>query len=300
MPGAVFLAVLSNAEAVSAKRLSELIGQLLGEKPSVPYRLEEFSNRIDALLQRFQSQDRLQTFYMRYSLRMTEVTYQRIHQPAPGPDDQVLLKFQSRLKPYPEASQEFSQCSVDPASSLRRAETVHRHLGGHGRVLALGDDDATGLALSLLGDYEIQVLDIDPRVIAWLAEMGIGGEVHDLRELPDSYSGAYAAVMTDPPRDLELAGEFLQAASRCLAPGGLLFWCDHPDWNLAALTLLRQAQGHGLELLEEHPNWHCYVPHVISDTTAHHFRIPPQWFHDLVKYARVWSHLYVLRKRVSL
>ncbi|MBX3171754.1 MAG: bis-aminopropyl spermidine synthase family protein [Candidatus Eremiobacteraeota bacterium] len=280
---------------MSAKQLSELIGQLLGEKPSVPYLPKEFRQRIETLLQRFQSRDRLQSFYMHYSLRMTEATYQRLHQPAPGPDEQILEQFLARLQPYPEASQEFAQGSVDPASSLRRAETVHRHLQGRGRVLALGDDDATGLALSLLGDYQIQVIDIDERIIAWLAAMGLPGEVHDLRELPDSYSGAYDAVITDPPRDLELAGEFLQAALRCLAPGGLLFWADHPDWNQAALTLLERAQRQGLELLEEHSNWHCYVPHVISDATAHHFRIPPGWFHELVKYARLWSHLYVLR-----
>lgn len=281
---------------MSAKQLSDLIGQLLEEKPTAPYAPEDFSRKIETLLRRFQSHDILQTFYMRYSLRMTEVTYQRLHQPAPGPDHQVLREFQARLKPYPEASQEFSQCSVDPASSLRRAETVHRHLQGRGRVLALGDDDATGLALSLLGNSAVQVIDIDPRVIAWLAEMGIAGEVHDLRELPSAYAGAFDAVMTDPPRDLELAGEFLQAAVRSLAPGGLLFWCDHPDWNLAATKLLGQAHQLGLELLEEHLNWHCYVPHVISDDTAHHFRIPTKWFYDLVQCARVWSHLYVLRK----
>lgn len=297
MHRAVFLAVPSKAARVAAKQLSELIGQLLGEQPPLAYSPEEFSTRIQALLQRFQSRDRLQTFFMRYSLCMTEVTYQRLHQPAPPPDQRALGEFLDRLLPYPEASQEFSQCSVDPASSLRRAESVHRHLRGGGRVLALGDDDATGLALSLLGDYQIKVVDIDERVIAWLGAMGVSGEVHDLRQLPDSYAGAFDGVITDPPRDLDLAGEFLKAAARCLAPGGLLFWCDHPDWNQAALALLEQARRYGLELLEEHPNWHCYVPHVVSDDTAHHFGIPARWFHDLVQYARVWSHLYVLRKR---
>lgn len=281
---------------VPARQLSDLIGQLLGEKPERAYSPPEFSQKIEALLRRFQSHDREQTFYMRHSLRMTEITYQRLHQPAPEPDPRILRELLARLLPYPEASQEFSQCSVDPASSLRRAETVHRHLRGGGRVLALGDDDAAGLALSLLGDYQIQVIDIDRRVIDWLSEMGVAGEVHDLRELPVSYRGVFDAVMTDPPRDLELAGEFLKAAVSCLAPGGLLFWCDHPDWNLAAPALLRQARELGLQLLEEHPNWHCYVPHVINDSTALHFRIPPRWFHDLVKSARVWSHLYVLGK----
>ena len=278
------------------KQLSELVGQLLDEKPSVPYLPKEFSQRIDALVRRFRSHDRQQTFFMHYTLRMTEVTYQRLHTPAPGPDSRLLEEFLARLRPYPEASQEFSQGSVDPASSLRRAETVHRHLQGRGRVLVMGDDDATGLALSLLGDYPIQVIDIDERIIRWLAEMGVSGEVQDLRTLPDSYAGCFDAVITDPAADLELAGEFLKAALRCLAPGGLLFWADHPDWNAAALTLLERAQKQGMRLLEEQPNWHSYVPHVISDSTAHHFQIPPRWFHELVKYARVWSHLYVLRK----
>ena len=87
----------------------------------------------------------------------------------------------------------------------------------------------------------------------------------------------------------------MKAASRCLAPGGTLFWADHPDWNQAALALLERARQLGFALLEEQTNWHSYVPHVISDSTAHHFRIPKQWFYDLVQVALVWSHLYILR-----
>lgn len=51
-----------------------------------------------------------------------------------------------------------------------------------------------------------------------------------------------------------------------------------------------------LLLLEQHSNLHSYVPHVISDVTAYHFGIPPAWFYELVKYARLWTHLYVLAK----
>lgn len=281
---------------MSALRLSVLIGELLGERPSVPYSTRDFSGRIERLVQRFQSSDRLQSFYMLYSLRMTEITYQRLHRPAPGPDERVLQEFLRQLKPYPEASQEFSQGAVDPASSLRRAETVHEYLGGSGRVLFLGDDDATGLALSLLGDYQIQAIDIDERIIAWLAEMGVAGEVQDLRHLPDRYLGVFQAVVTDPSRDLELAGAFLKAAQGCLASDGLLFWADHPDWNQAAHALVESAQQQGLKLLEVRSNWHSYEPHVISDSTARHFRIPPRWFHELVAVARIWSHLHVFSK----
>ncbi len=286
----------SNAGRVSALRLSVLIGELLGERPSVPYTLQEFSRRIDRLVERFQSQDPLQTFYMQYSLRMTEVTYQRLHRPAAGPDERTLQDFLGRLKPHPEASQEFSQGAVDPASSLRRAESVHEYLGAQGRVLLLGDDDATGLALSLLGDYQIQALDIDERVVDWLVEMGVNAEVRDLRQLPPGYRQAFDAVITDPSRDLELASEFLKAAYGCLTPDGLLFWADHPDWNQAAQLLIERAQGQGLKLLEVRPNWHSYTPHVISDSTARHFRIPARWFYELVEVARIWSHLHVFRK----
>lgn len=233
---------------------------------------------------------------MRYTLRMTEITYERLFRPAPAPDEKVLQRFLDLLQPYPEASLEYSQGSVDPASSLRRAESVHRLLGGRGRVLVMGDDDATSLALSLLGDYEIEVIDIDPRIIEWLASMGVKGRVQDLRLLPDSYAERFEAVITDPAADQELAGEFLKAAVTCLGPDGWLFWADHPDWNQGALTLLEQARTFGLELLERQPNWHCYVPHVISDSTARHFQIPAEWFHKLVQHARVWSHLYILRK----
>ena len=281
---------------MSAQRLSKLVGELLGERPSVPYTLHDFSQRIEKLVERFQSRDREQTFYMLYSLRMTEITYQRLYRPAPGPDGRTLEEFLRRLEPHPEASQEFSQGAVDPASSLRRAESVHDYLGGRGRVLLLGDDDATGLALSLLGEYQIQAIDIDERVVDWLKRMGVSGEVQDLRRLPESYRDAFDAVVTDPSRDLELAGEFLQAADRCLAPEGLLFWADHPDWNQAAQLLIERARQLGLKLLEVRSNWHSYEPHVISDSTARHFRIPPRWFHELVEVARIWSHLHVFSK----
>jgi len=280
---------------VSVQQLSNLVGQLLGETPSVPYLPKDFSRKIDSLLLRFRGSDAQQNFFMQYTLRMTEVTYHRLHHPAPGPDSALLEKFLSLLRPYPPARDEFCQGSVDPASSLRRAESVHRFLGGSGRVLVMGDDDATGLALSLLGDYQIEVIDIDPRIIEWLGEMGVRGQVHDLRQLPPAYFGQFRAVITDPAADWELAGEFLRAAGRCLAPAGYLFWADHPDWNQGALDLLGRAQQEGFQLLEEQANWHCYVPHVISDSTARHFHIPARWFYDLVEVARVWSHLYILR-----
>lgn len=284
---------------MSALRLSQLVGQLLGERPSVPYSPSDFSERVEALVRRYRSDDALQTFYMLYSLRMTEITYQRLHHPAPGPDARVLEKFLGRLRPYPEASHEFSQGSVDPASSLRRAESVHTRLQGSGRVLFLGDDDATGLALGLLGEYQIQAIDIDPRIISWLTEMGVDATVHDLRALPESYRGSFEAVVTDPSRDLELAGEFLNAAWQCLAPGGYLFWADHPDWNQAAQGLIERAQEMGLMLLEVQSNWHSYTPAVISDSTAHHFGIRPGWFHELVQVARVWSHLHTFQKALD-
>lgn len=284
---------------VPAIELSQLVGQLLGESPSVAYLPSDFARRIQTLLLRYRSQDSDQTFFMRYTLRMTEVTYQRLFRPAPGPDEVMLQRFLERLQPYPEACQEYSQGSVDPASSLRRAESVHGYLGGRGRVLVMGDDDATSLALSLLGDYEIEVIDIDPRIIDWLGSMGIPGKVQDLRLLPPSYLGRFDAVITDPAADQDLAEEFLKAAVSCLARGGWLFWADHPDWNQAALQLLERARGDGLKLVEERSNWHSYVPHVISDSTARHFNIPPGWFHELVKYARVWSHLYILRKELG-
>ncbi|MFN8608119.1 MAG: bis-aminopropyl spermidine synthase family protein [Vulcanimicrobiota bacterium] len=282
---------------MAALELSQLVGKLLGETPSVPYLPTDFSRKIERLLRRYRSHDQLETFFMRYTLRMTEVTYERLYRPAPSPDEQVLASFLKRLQPYPEASQEFSQGAVDPASSLRRAESVHRCLGGQGRVLVMGDDDATSLALSLLGNYQVEVIDIDPRIIEWLGSMGVDGTVQDLRLLPPSYKARFQAVITDPAADEELAGEFLKAAVTCLAPGGWLFWADHPDWNQAALGLIELAGQLGLELIEEQPNWHCYEPYVISDSTAQHFHIPAEWFYELVKHARVWSHLYILRRK---
>ena len=126
---------------------------------------------------------------------------------------------------------ELDQVHCDVETKLRRALALHEACALEGRrVLLLGDDDLTSVAIRLVIDYtgvrpaRLTVVEIDPALAAFLARSlrraPFPVEVirHDLRDpLPERLCGAIDTVFTDPPYTPEGAALFLSRAAQAVA-----------------------------------------------------------------------------------
>lgn len=243
-------------------------------------------------------------------VRMAERTYARAIDPLPAPDPALLERFTSLLDPRPSRDEEYAQLHVDAASTLRRAEHVRAHVERHpGAVLAVGDDDAVTLALALMGVPELFAVDVDERILEFLASAAasLGTRIEVARvdvleePVPPSLRRRCSAVIADPIRSLEPTLGFLlfgAAALRRDAPARL-YWADHPDWTFeheeVALTLARS----GLRIVETHEDLHAYPlePGVIDlDRVARELSLDRAWLRALAGETRGWSCLYVLER----
>jgi predicted methyltransferase len=120
-----------------------------------------------------------------------------------------------------------SHCTVD--TKIRRVLAIHEAGALVGRrVLLLGDDDLTGLALRLfVGRHgspstiaNLAVVDVDPALVTFLEHELAGAPFpvtcveHDLRRpLPPELVGAFDTVVTDPPYTTAAARLFLSRAA---------------------------------------------------------------------------------------
>jgi predicted methyltransferase len=148
------------------------------------------------------------------------------------------MKRISRLAPP--ARRELDQCHCTPETKLHRVLALHEADALVGRrVLMLGDDDLTSLAIERvvqrLGSSSsialLAVVDVDPAVIdvvrRELAGMPFATAcvLHDLREpLPAPLRAGFDTVFTDPPYTQAGATLFLARAVEAIAgPGGDVF-----------------------------------------------------------------------------
>lgn len=243
-------------------------------------------------------------------LRMAERTYRRAVEPAPTPDAAITERFAELARTRPDRDAEHAQLHVDAASTVRRAELVRAHLAEHpGPVLAVGDDDAVTLALALMGVPELFAVDIDERVLAFLADGAAktGARIETQRvdvlaePVPASLRQRCAAVITDPVRSLEPTLGFLlfgAAAMRRDAPSRL-FWADHPDWTFEHDEVVAELAGAGLSVVETYEDVHAYpldtraldLPRI-----ARELGVDRGWLEDLASVTCAWSSLYVLER----
>ncbi|HJL03713.1 MAG TPA: bis-aminopropyl spermidine synthase family protein [Polyangiaceae bacterium LLY-WYZ-15_(1-7)] len=228
---------------------------------------------------------------------------------APTGEDATHVKtLRALLQTRPAADATYLQMPVDPASTLARARQVAAHLAERpGPVVAVGDDDATTLALALLGvKEELHVVDLDPRLRAWLEAAGreLGATIHthavDVFEdaAPAALVGRCAAAITDPIRSFEATLAFLELGAACLGDAGRLFWADHPDWNLELEVVLRALGDRGLvlerveEALHRYPLEERMFPDLEGKAAA--LGVDARWLRELVASVSGWTHLYVL------
>lgn len=149
-----------------------------------------------------------------------------------------------------------SHCTVE--TKLRRARyLLEETAAARGRLLLLGDDDLTSVAVSIMARrFEIPlapltVLDVDGRVLELIHEHVADADcrVHDLREpLPDDLRGAFDVVLTDPPYTVEGGRLFVARGASALRPraGAELLLCFGPKDHADSLELYRRIAELGL------------------------------------------------------
>lgn len=240
-------------------------------------------------------------------LRMAARTHRRHVEGLPPVDAELLARFEDRLKTRPARAEEHGQLHIDPASTLRRARVIAERLAkAPGPVIAVGDDDAVTVALSLLGVGEVHAVDIDPRVLAYLHDATRGFvRVHEADVLggsvPEPLRSRFSVAVTDPFRDLDGLG-FLTFAAACLRrdSSSRLLWVDHPDWNFEHEEMQRTLQRLGWHLEETHPELHAYplsAEAVRLQELQAAWNLDPAWLTRLVQETSGWSHLHVLAPR---
>lgn len=247
---------------------------------------------------------------LHWLLRMAERTYRRLLDPAREPDPQLLARFSSLLEARPGRDDTFAQLHIDAASSLRRAAHVRAHLERHpGPVLAVGDDDAVTLALTLMGVPSLFAVDLDERVLAFLSESAarVGARIEvervDVLEepVPERLRRGCAAVVTDPIRSLEPSLGFLLFGAAAMRRDGpaRLFWADHPDWSFEHGEVVETLARAGLVLVEVHEDEHAYPLDARTldlPRLARELSLDPEWLRALTLATSAWSSLYVLER----
>lgn len=127
-------------------------------------------------------------------------------------------RFVELQRSRPSPLRQFDQAYVTPEVVFCRVALADSRGDLRGsRVVVLGDDDLTGLALALSGlPDEVVVLDIDERIVDFTNEVASGEGLrlrafrHDLREpLPSSLVGAFDVFFTDPSETLAAVDAFL-------------------------------------------------------------------------------------------
>ena len=128
-----------------------------------------------------------------------------------------------------EPKREYDQFTATLETTARRAMLLNFFEDVKGkRILFLGDDDFTSVAVSHIGKpARACVLDIDPRILDGIKEASAGEKLdietvkYDARKsLPNELRGKFDVVFTDPPYTTEGVSLFLSRAIEALDTKG--------------------------------------------------------------------------------
>lgn len=186
----------------------------------------------------------------------------------------VAATLEQHLRGRPSPDLALDQSHGTPQTALRRALYVHDRAAVEGRrVLLLGDDDLASVALALLlrelgaAAAGITVLDTDPRVLGYIAEvarcegLAITCRQHDLcRPLPSGHAGAFDTFLTDPPYTRAGARLFVSRGVAALrpGPGGQGFLCFAHKTADVMVQVLADLAAMGLQTDEIIPGFNDY------------------------------------------
>jgi hypothetical protein len=176
--------------------------------------------------------------------------------------------FAAACAQRPEALLDYDQLYCSPDSTERRSQAILSRLPQEGRVLCLGDDDLTSLALSAASSARVDVIEFDTRLLRFIKERNQEMACYPfnlfLEGLPADMQGQYDAVVLDPPWDHYHAGCFLNQAVLAMrdVPDARMYMAFCP-LNIAwlerkARPFWRRFSAMGLECHSIQPALHVY------------------------------------------
>ncbi|MCD6427514.1 MAG: bis-aminopropyl spermidine synthase family protein [Caldisericaceae bacterium] len=136
--------------------------------------------------------------------------------------DEAIKKFKKIFKGRPSETAEFDQGVVPPEVSFRRAAFVYmRGDLENKKLLFLGDDDLTSIAMMLTGlPKEIRVIEVDERIVNYINKvakeynLNVEAELYNAVDpLPEKLKGKFDVFLTDP---VETVAGMRLFFSRCI------------------------------------------------------------------------------------
>ncbi|WP_018682699.1 bis-aminopropyl spermidine synthase family protein [Actinokineospora enzanensis] len=181
-----------------------------------------------------------------------------------------------------------AHCTVD--SKLRRVALLMQHGALDKRIVFIGDDDLTSLAVAhyarvtagASGRFELTVVDVDTDLLGFVAaeaarfDLPITTVEHNLTEpLPDNLLGRFDMAFTDPPYTVAGAELFLSRAVTALAEGGgqhvfFAFGARRPDETNRVQARIAEM---GLAMRSLVPNFNTYTGAGVLGGTSHQYHL---------------------------
>jgi predicted methyltransferase len=195
-----------------------------------------------------------------------------------------------KARQAPSVRLELDQCHCTVETKLRRVLAIHEADALVGRrVLLLGDDDLTALAIrSVVRRFgsrstvaNLTVLDVDPAVVRFVedeladAPFPVSCRQHDLREpLAPALLRAFDTVVTDPPYTLPAARLFLSRAADALAgSGGSVFMSFGSKRPEAAFRVQQTIGEMGFAIRRLVRDFNEYVGAGVIGGTSHLYHL---------------------------
>lgn len=209
----------------------------------------------------------------------------------PRPLAGILGELHALAAAAPAPRTELDQCHCTVETKVRRVLAMFESgaLGGR-RIVFLGDDDLTSIALKLVVERlgrpaalrGVVVVDVDPAVLAFVERALAGSRfpvdavLHDLRApLPPDLVGSADTVFTDPPYTNAGAELFLSRAVEAVdgRPGRDVFFAfgaRRPDDALAVQCAIAEM---GFVVRRLVPNFNEYVGAGVRAGTSHLYQL---------------------------
>lgn len=201
----------------------------------------------------------------------------------------LITEIDRLAKRAPRVRLELDQCHCTVETKLRRVLAIHQADALVGRrILLLGDDDLTSLAIHRVvrrfgsGSTikRLCVLDIDGEIVDFVrrelrsAKFPVWALEHDLRDpLPARIVGAFDTVVTDPPYTLAAARLFLSRAADALDGDGDVFFSFGSRRPDAPFCVQREIAEMGFVIRSLVRDFNEYVGAGVLGGTSHLYHL---------------------------
>jgi predicted methyltransferase len=210
------------------------------------------------------------------------------------PDAAELRSLRRRLKEVavaaPPPAVTLDQCHCTLETKLRRVIALHEAGALVGRrILLLGDDDLTSVAIRLFVERfgseatiaRLTVVDVDPALLEFVGDALRGAPfpaecvAHDVREpLPPALCGAFDTVLTDPPYTAAAGRLFLSRAAAALGGrGGTVFLAFGSRRPGVSFALQRAITESGFAIRELVRDFNSYLGAGVLGGTSHLYHL---------------------------